>query len=261
MIKKLMKYDIKKMIKILLYIYAISLILAIITRLINIGKNIQFIAIIGSFFAGFTYSAVASILINCVIHVLMTFRNGFYKDESYLTHTLPVTKNQLLNSKYLSGLLVFFTSFIVSLLSLFIVLYSDNFVQGLKLLLQSSFSNLSIPMWLVISLIAILFFAEFWFLMSISFCAIVKANTYNTKRVRRGLIWFFTYYLISVFVMFALIFLIFAITGDLQNLFAEKLSQGMFITLLISSIIEYIAFGVISYFYCKYLFNKGVNVD
>ena len=52
MIKKLMKYDIKKMSRILIYIYASAICLAGITRLINIGKNIQAIAIIGHVFAG-----------------------------------------------------------------------------------------------------------------------------------------------------------------------------------------------------------------
>ena len=101
MIKKLIKNDIKKMMKILVYLYACSIILAGITRLINIGKNIQFIFIIGQVFAGITYSAIGSVLINTFVHILRVFVVNFYKDESYLTHTLPVTKNQLLLSKYL----------------------------------------------------------------------------------------------------------------------------------------------------------------
>ena len=73
MLSKLIKYDTKKMSKILVYIYAITLGLACITRLINIGKDIQIISIIGSVFAGLTYSAMFNIIVNMFVHILKVF--------------------------------------------------------------------------------------------------------------------------------------------------------------------------------------------
>ena len=101
MLGRLMKYDIKKMTKILIIMYIISLGLACVTRLINIGKNIQAIFIIGQVFTGLTYSAIVNVLVNTFVHILKVFINNFYKDESYLTHTLPIKKSKLLLSKYL----------------------------------------------------------------------------------------------------------------------------------------------------------------
>ena len=51
MLAKLMKYDLKKMTRILIIMYIISLAFAGVTRLINIGKEIQVVAIIGGVFA------------------------------------------------------------------------------------------------------------------------------------------------------------------------------------------------------------------
>ncbi|MBR2397154.1 MAG: hypothetical protein IKA97_00055, partial [Clostridia bacterium] len=63
MIRKLMKYDLKKMTNLLIYLYPITILMAGITRLINLGKEIQLIFIIGQIFAGITYSLVANILV------------------------------------------------------------------------------------------------------------------------------------------------------------------------------------------------------
>ena len=93
-----MKYDLKKMTKLLIYLYPITIALAGITRLINIGKDIQVISIIGSVFASLTYTLVANILVNTIIAIILSFTTSFYKDQSYLTHTLPVKKEKLLLS-------------------------------------------------------------------------------------------------------------------------------------------------------------------
>ena len=56
------------------------------------------------------FSMVASILINTMMRSWIRFRDSIYKDESYLTHTLPVTKNNIYNSKFLQTLIFFVIS-------------------------------------------------------------------------------------------------------------------------------------------------------
>ena len=116
MLKKLFKHDFKYMTRILVYMYAISILLAGITRLVLLGSKIQFVLIIGKILQGFTYSALVNVLVNTFVHILTVFLKNFYKDESYLTHTLPVTKKQLLTSKLLSSLLVIVCSVAVCIL-------------------------------------------------------------------------------------------------------------------------------------------------
>lgn len=261
MMKSLLKHDLKKMFKVLVYIYVISIALAGITRLINIGKDIQAIAIIGGIFAGLTYSAIASILVNTVVHILRVFICGFYRDESYLTHTLPVSKNKLLLSKYLAGLIVILASVLVCILSLGIVLYSESLIQAIKSMLEVTVSGFDMSVGGFLTLIILIIFSQICSMMSMAFCAIVIANTYNTKKVMKGLIWFFAFYFGAMNLTLILAAIIFAITGNISQLFAEVLSQGAFVTIIVLGLILYVIYAVAFYLISNKIFNKGVNVD
>ena len=261
MIGKLMKYDLKKMLRILVYIYFISLGLAIITRLINIDKDIQAIAILGSVFSGLTYSAIGSILINTFVHILRVFICGFYRDESYLTHTLPVEKNKLLLSKYLSSLIVVFASVFVSFVSLFIMFFSNEFMTGLKTIMSSTVAGLNMSVGVLIAIIVLVIFAQICTMMSMAFAAVVRGNMYNQKRIPKGLLWFALFYFGSMIVAVAVIAIVIAITGNIADLTATVMSQSSLVTILVSGLAIYAIFAVAFYFICQKWFNKGVNVD
>ena len=240
---------------------AISIILACVTRLINIFDNIQFIKIIGCIFAGFTYSAIANIIINTFIHILRVFYVNFYKDESYLTHTLPVTKSQLLTSKYLSALIVILSSFAGVLISLFIMLYSQDFVTNLRAIIEYSISGFNIKMGVFILIFAILIFLQICAMLCMGFSAIIKANTYNNKRILMGIIWFVIYYFGAMLITLLITILAFALSGNINALFSASLSQNNLITLIIISILTYLIYTILHCLIASKMFNKGVNVD
>ena len=98
-------------------------------------------------------------------------------------------------------------------------------------------------------------------MISMGFTAIVKGNMYNQKRLPKGLIWFAIFYFLSVIVSLLVMLLVFAISGNVSSFFAEKLSSGAFITILVVGIVLYIIYAIIYYFICNKLFKKGVNVD
>ncbi len=256
-----MKYDIKKMMRILVYIYAISLGLAVITRLINIGKDIQAIAIVGHIFAGLTYSAVGSVIINTFVHILRVFTVGFYRDESYLTHTLPVKKEKLLLSKYLSSIIVIISSVVVSALSLLIVLYSDNLFNFIKQSLEVVVAGFNMSVGGFLTLIVCIVFAQICAMMSMAFAAIVKANTYNHKRIMKGLIWFAVFYFGSTIVTLLTAVMVFAISGNLSELIASQMSNSAFMTILILGLVLYFVYAIVFYIATDNMFKKGVNVD
>lgn len=261
MMKSLVKHDLKKMFKVLVYIYVICIALAGITRLINIGKNIQAIAIIGGIFAGLTYSAIASVLVNTFVHILRVFICGFYRDESYLTHTLPVSKNKLLLSKYLASLIVILASVLVCILSLGIVLYSESLIQAIKGMLEVAVSGFDMSIGGFLTLMIFIIFSQICSMMSMAFCAIIIANTYNTKKVVKGLIWFFAFYFGAMNLLLIIAVIGFAITGNLSQLFANVLSQGAFIGIMVLGLVMYIIYAIIFYLISNKIFNKGVNVD
>ena len=261
MIKKLLKYDLKKMTKILVIFYAISIAFAGITRLINIGRNIQLLFILGQVFAGFTYSAIANILINTFIHILKVFRDDFYKDQSYLTHTLPIKKSKLLLSKYLASLIVIISSVVVCFLSLFIIFYSPELVGTLSTLLQTVVSGFNMSVGGFVTLFVFVLFSQICTIISMGFTAIVKGNTYNSKRGLKSLIWFAIYYFGSMVLTLATLAIIFAINGNINILLSNTMPQSAFITILVVALIAYTIYTLLFYFISNKLFNKGVNVD
>ena len=137
MIKKLIKYDVIKMMGVLPYFYAFAIFFAGLTRLVNIWSDIQFIFIIGQIFQGTTIALMVNILVNSFLGVIVrSLVPSFYKDESYLTHTLPVTKNELMLSKFVSAIIITFLSFIVCFACLFIMFYSQETMAMLKMLIE-----------------------------------------------------------------------------------------------------------------------------
>ena len=261
MITKLLKYDIKKMTRILVYMYAVSVVLAVITRLINIRDDIQAIRILGMVFAGCTYSAIGNVVVNTFVHIIDVFIKNFYKDESYLTHTLPISKNKLLASKYIASLIVIVASVAVSFVSLFIVLYSKSFIDGIKMFVEATVSGFNISIGLFITLVILLLASQICCLITMAFTAIVKANSYNSKRVIKGVLWFVGFYFAAMLLNVLTAVLYFAISGNLTELLAQVLSQKAFISIFVIVLINYVIYSVLFYIACNRIFNKGVNID
>ena len=107
MLRKLLKYDLKYMIKNMCIFYILSVFFAITTRILFEVEQSVIINIMGQISVGCMFAMLANILINAMMSCWVRFRRSLYKDESYLTHTLPVTKNQLYNSKFISTLIFF----------------------------------------------------------------------------------------------------------------------------------------------------------
>ncbi len=261
MIKTLIKYDLKKMTNLLIYLYPIAIFFALLTRLIGLGKNIQFIFIISQVFGGITYSLVGSILVNTFVQILVAFNRSFYKDESYLTHTLPVEKERLLISKYLSALIVIISSVLVSFASLFLVLYTKEFAKSLKILIDQLVLGLNMSSFGFICLMFLVIFSQICFLMSSAFTAIVKAYTYENRRVLKGLCWFALFYFSGGVIILLTAVILFSFMGEISALFAEVLSSTAFLTIFIVVLSIYFILAIFYYFVCKKLLKNGVNVD
>ena len=84
------------------------------------------IGILSKISSGCMIAMIANVVINVMIRSWVRFRDSIYKDEAYLTHTLPVTKNDLYNSKLIQTFIFFFIGFAVVLLSLFIAYYTPD---------------------------------------------------------------------------------------------------------------------------------------
>jgi hypothetical protein len=261
MTAKLFKYDLKKTTKVLIYMYVISIGVAILARLVSLLDHIQLFFIVTKVLEGTVYAAVVNIMVNTFIHILLNFGKGFYGDESYLTHTLPVGKDKLLLSKYLTALVVIVASVLVCVLSLFIAIYNEQIKLFIEVSLKQVVVGFDMSVGGFVALMVGVLFAQTCANISMAYTAMVKANTYNQKRTLKGVIWFAIYYAITSIVSLVAICVVLAVSGSVSDILAETMSQQSFISILIVGLISYTVSAIVYYFLCQKLFQKGVNVD
>ena len=158
MLVKLLKYDLKYMLKNMIIFYILTIFFAISTRILFAIDDSVILKIISQISVGCMFSMMASILINTLMRSWVRFRDSIYKDEAYLTHTLPVTKNDIYNSKLLQTLIFFVISFSVIVIGLFIAYYTkDRWI-----LLKDFINNFTISInfstsFFILSVLSILF--------------------------------------------------------------------------------------------------------
>ena len=162
MLNKLLKYDLKYMIKNMSIFYILAIFFSILTRILFSLKQTLIVNIIGQITVGCMFSMIASILINVMMRSWVRFRDSIYKDEAYLTHTLPVTKNNIYNSKFIQTLIFFVFSFVIAILALFIAYFTKERWLMLKGLVASITTGLNFNTTLfVIGVILVVFLEIF----------------------------------------------------------------------------------------------------
>ena len=101
MLGKVLKYDLKYIYKVLIVFYLLTLVFALFTRLFWSFDNSAILNILGFIASGTMISFIISILINNMMRAWARFIKNIYGDESYLTHTLPISKKTIYLSKFL----------------------------------------------------------------------------------------------------------------------------------------------------------------
>ena len=185
MLSKLIKHDLKRSFSWLWILCAITVAVSGLTRLIGLGSG-TFFVIVKGIFAGITTALIANVLIQPFIRFFITFQKDAYGDESYLTHTLPITKDQILFSRYISAFVQLVFALIVTVLSIFILYWTpqlgDNLQQMFIYFTQNfapgniiSFNGLAI-------LLVLLIFLSFVLLTVTGYTSVVIANKCPNKK-------------------------------------------------------------------------------
>ena len=102
MLSKLLKYDFRSLSKILVPVYFVGLLLAIITRIANmLAKEFSIFSVPSGFISAIFIIVLIAIPIVTFIFTILRFYQNLIKDEGYLMHTLPVSKNHLIISSFI----------------------------------------------------------------------------------------------------------------------------------------------------------------
>lgn len=263
MLKKLLKYDLKSIFKGMIIFYVLSLFFALLTRLFFMIENSFIMNVIARICSGTTFAMIFNILINNLIRLWVKFKDNLYGDESYLTHTLPVKKNELYLSKFIVSVISLFVSVIVILFSLFVAFYSKDNLQLVK--------NFLIPLAsvyesTVIKIIIAFMFVSFLELMNMlesGYSGIIIGHRRNNAKIGFSFLFGFVVYLCTQIVAIFGVFIAALFDKDLMNLFytMETLDVPTIKFCIYLAIIIYSVNIIVLYFVNSKIFNKGVNVD
>lgn len=263
MLKNLLKYDLKYNSKVLIVFYVLSVFFGVLTRIFLNIENSFVLNIIGKVCSGVTISMIFNILINNVMRLWARFHNNFYKDESYLTHTLPVSKSTLYLSKILSSIISLFVSMIVIGISLFIAYYSKENLEILKNLITPILEIYNSTFITFLLVILFILFLELLNAVQMGFTGMILGHKMNNNKTLYSVVFGFISYMASQLFIVVSLFIYGLFNKEVMNLFhtTDIVSVDMIKQISAFACISYSLVVVIVYFINNKLFKKGVNVD
>ena len=261
MLGKLLKYDLKKNMRWLWILFVCAIASAGISRgFSELGKNIGFFRVLGILFDSIFYALVVNSLLQPFLRGFMNFAKSLYGDESYLTHTLPVTKNQIINSKYITTIIEILLGFACVVLSILIRYASPAFIPTIKMILMGIIGE-EFSAILSLTLFILLVLVEFLMFISIIYFSIVMGYKYNEKKVLKSFLFTALMSMLSSSVLSFVMIIVMLIMGVNLTSAEIVLTGPTFLAIILSGIIVYAIMATVFYFLAKQQFNKGVNVD
>ena len=263
MLGKLLKYDLKWIYKVVGIFYILSFIFSVIGRALNEIENSLVFSITAKISIGIAISMMINSLVNCLMRLWSRFIKNLYKDESYLTHTLPVEKKDIYVSKVLTALITVFTTTVVAIVCLFICFYSEANMEVLKTLLELAASTYNTTVLNLLLLITIVIFLEIMFIVLIGYDAIILGYKSNQKKMAKTLIIAFALYMITQVLTLGVIFVFGLFNSNVMNLIntTDIVNIDAIKSVMYMGIGIYIVYIIFYYFLGKLQLRKGVNVD
>lgn len=262
MLKKLLKYDLKWCFKPLIVFYILAIFFSIMTRAVESVEQTLILLIIDKICSGVVIAMIVNIVINCFMRNWVRFIRNIYKDESYLTHTLPVSKNLIYLSKVITAIITLLTSFIVIIACIAIVCLNENSWIALKQSLEQSavYFNSSVSSLIFVLIITIFF--EFLFMEMSGILGIIIGHKSNNLKTIKSIIIGFGIYMILSCLSLGVLYMAGFVNADIMSIFNNiEVSSDAVKNTMIIGIFLYAIYNLIVYFIGNRLLGKGVNVD
>ena len=263
MLGKLLKYDLKWVYKLIVIFYILAFIFAILTRVFFSIENSLLFNVIGKIVNGIMIAMLINSLINGLMRSWVRFVQNVYKDESYLTHTLPVEKKDIYISKVLTAVICSFTTVIVILLCLFISYYSQENMEVLKTFLKFTAESYDITVIGLILIISVVIFLEILFIILIGYVGIIIGHKSNKNKMAKTVIYGILLYLFTSSLTLLIIYIIGLFNPNVMNVIntTDIVNPDAIKNIMIAGIAIYVVYNIIYYLIGRIQLNKGVNVD
>lgn len=263
MLKKLLRYDLENVFKILVVFYSLAIFFGVLTRVFLNIEDSFILKIIGQVCSGTTIAMIVNILINNIMRLWVRFKSNFYGDESYLTHTLPVEKKTLYLSKSLASVITLFTSFLVIVLTLFVAYYSKENIEILKNILLPIANAYGSTIIKILIAFLFIFFLQLANAIQSGYTGIILGHRQNSAKLSFSVLIGFMSYIGTQIVAVIMLFGMALFNKNFMNLFFtnEIVNVDTIKTIIYFGITIYTIILLGCYFVNSKLFEKGVNVD
>lgn len=260
MLGKVLKYDLKALCRYLIPLYAVLFGLGIMIRLLGFFDNVSIIAIIcGLMIVALVVLSCLSFVLNGIFSVKYYLENLF-KDEGYLTHTLPVKKGTLLFSKVLASLVTFSMTALVLIISLIVAFYQKGlFVEVVKVL-NLSIYGMSVYEFLLFMIV----YGVIGYVATILmvYAAIAIGYSRSSNKLVSSVVWGLIFYFVMEFLYLGLLGIIMIINPT----FISNLDNSVFMMKdLIAFFSIFMVFTALIggvYYYISYRFmDKKLNLE
>lgn len=262
MLNKLLKYDLKWVYKPLWVFYLFLLIFSLIVRIVESFELTLILLIIDKVCCAIVISMIISILINCFMRNWARFIKNIYKDEAYLTHTLPVSKNKIFLSKVLTSIITLLTSIIVIVISLAIcILNKDTWIILKETLENSALYFNSSVLSLILVMISTIFF-EFLFMILSGILGIIIGHKSNNLKIVKSVIFSFIIYTLLSLLSLLILYIIGLMNSEIMNIFNSTIvSSNALKDMMLIGMVIYGVYDIGIYFVGNTLLNKGIDID
>ena len=263
MLGKLLKYDLKWVYKLVVVFYILAFIFSVVGRGLSEIENSLVFNVASQIAFGFAISMMVSSLINSLMRLWARLVRNVYKDESYLTHTLPVEKKTIYASKVISGVVCIFTTMILAIVCLFICFYSEANIEWLKTILELAASTYNTTVMNLLLLISAVVFLEVMFILLIGYVGIIIGHRSNKNKMVKSIIISFVLYFIFQAVTLGLICVYGLFNPEIMNLIntTEMIDINAIKGVMYAACGIYVVYILFLYFLGQRKLDKGVNVE
>lgn len=262
MLGKLLKYDLKYIYKVLGIYYAIviaGVLIFLATDFENPSGIVEFIHL---FVGGASFGLSIGLFVNAITRSWVRFQKNFYGDEAYLTHTLPVTKRELLLSKTIASFVTLVASLMVLVFCTIAVQIGFSELGNINEVLKSQGSSLlSIGILLFVTLVL-----QQTFIILCGFAGILIGHRKNEHRGAWSWLAGGGIYLITSLLIVGITLIWSLFDPSIHDFIFSGKSQDLFSLANISKVvigidIMYFFASIATYAIAQKTFDHGVDVE
>jgi len=263
MFVKLLKYELKDVLKMVWIFYAIGMFFALLTRLFFMVDGSTIMNIIGKICSGITISMIFNILINNVMRIWGRFRQSLYGDESYLRHTLPVTKAEHYLSRFANSVLTMAISVAVIIALLFVAYYSKENLEILKMFLFPMTQAYDCNIGTILAVAIVVVFLEVLHMTQCGFSGIILGHRMNSAKMGMSVLFGLGIYMLTQIPVFLAIVVAGLFSPEIMDIVMSNgaMTPSAVKILLIVAIAVYTAMLLVGCVVNVKLLRRGVNVE